>query len=182
MIKNDRLLKLMFALELAFLPMVFFAKLYLPNFAVGLFILGIAVARIWAQVFMDKTKTSHVLINSIGDIAVFTTLFVFFAIYSELNKVVLILDIIMVVLMDMCFIFLRKKHLPETILAADLCFFLFEGLALIALTFALDFTFVASVGLFAILLTALFSLGYKSYFIFRYCGVLDFFKRIFQRR
>ena len=63
MTRNNLLFKILFAIELALLPMVIFSYLFLAPWAMGVFIAGVLLAKIWLHIFNDKTKSSVVIIS-----------------------------------------------------------------------------------------------------------------------
>ena len=158
MTKNNTFFKILFAIELALLPMVFFAQMFLPNWSMGLFVAGILVAKIWVELFKNKTL-SNTVINAIGNIVVFSTLLIFFMSLGLINVVLGVFALVFIVLTNIFNIALYSRALPETIEAVDFCYTLFEILTLIAFTFLVFYDLTTSIGLFAILLTSATSVG-----------------------
>lgn len=182
MIKNDKFFKLLFAIEVALIPMVFAAYIFMPLWATGLFIAGIFVCRVWMEVFKGKSNKSSTVINSIGSIAVFTALIVFYMNISLISRAIGIVAIICIILNNLFSIFLFGKNMPETIEAIDFCSMLFECLTLLAFIFASSYVLTTNVGMFAIILTAIVSILYKIYFVFRYTDFVYKLGRIFKRK
>ena len=96
MTRNNLLFKILFAIELALLPMVIFAYLFLAPWTMGVFIGGILLAKIWLHIFNDKTKLSTIII-SIGNILVFSVLVILFMATNLINVALGVVVIILVV-------------------------------------------------------------------------------------
>lgn len=181
MTRNDTFFKILFAIELALLPMVFFAQMLLPDWSMGLFVAGILVAKIWVELFKNKTF-AHTLINAIGSIVVFSTLLIFFMSLGLINVVLGIFAVVFIVLTNIFKVVLHNKAMPETIEAIDFCYTLFEILTLVAFTFLVFYSLITSIGLFAILLTAVVSVAYKVFYVFKYMDVFGKLKKLFRRK
>ena len=143
--KNDTIYKILTAVQLALLPMVFFANLLLPTWSIGLMIGGIALAKI----------------------IVFTTLLILFIVNGTINVALGVVAIVLIALMNVSMIFLFNHELTETIDAEDFCFMLFECLLLISLTFVMFYDMICLICLIAILLTSAVTIGYKLYYLIK---------------
>lgn len=168
MTRNDIFYKILFAIAIALLPMTIFAYLYLPEWAISLFIAGILLCKIWIELFRDKASFQHTIIDSIASILIFSTLLITFAVVDYINLALAIVVVVLIVAMNVFKIIYFKKNMPEFIDAVDYCHMLFEILTLIALAFVAYFDLITNIGLFALLLTAIVSVFYKIYYTFKY--------------
>lgn len=182
MTKNDTFFKILFAIELALLPLVMAADILLPYWAVGLFVAGVLVAKIWVELFKDKNKLSHVIINAINSIATISVLVIFFTVKGYIETYLCVLVVTFVVLANILKAYLYNKTLPETISAVDFCYVLFEILVLIGLIFISVNELIVNIGLFAVMLTAVVLTVYKLYFTFRYTNLIVNIKNLFRRK
>lgn len=177
MTRNETFFKILFAISLALLPMTIFAYLFLPNWAISLFIAGLLLAKIWLELFHDRVRFSFNIIMALNSVAVFTTLFILFAIAGIVSKTLAILVIIAIVLMYTMKLLLFKHNMPEYIDAVDYCFMIFECLTIGALAIASFYVLITNIGIFALLITAVVSVLYKTYFTFKYTKAKNLFKR-----
>ncbi len=178
MIKNDLFFKILFAIELALLPLVVFAYLFLPLWAMGLIIAGVLLAKIWMELYKDRLSFTHTLISSIASVVVFTTLLILFINAGFVNQTLAIADIILIFFMNLFLVLLKNKNMPEFIEAVDYCYMLFEILTLISFIFlAYNNTVIVLIGLFTLLLTTVLSVGYKLYYFCRYTKFNSLFWR-----
>lgn len=177
MTRNDALYKVLFAIEIALLPMVIFAYLYLPEWSMGLFIAGILLAKIWLELFKDKINYSHIIIDAVGSILVFTTLLTFFMVIDLINVALGVVTLVLIVIMNVFNILYFKKNLPEYVDAVDYCYILFECLTLIAFTFLTYYSLITDIGLFALIMTCAVSIIYKIYYAFKYTKFGNIFRR-----
>lgn len=182
MTRNDYLYKILFAVELALLPMVLFAYLFIPQtWTIGLFIAGIAICKIWREVFRDKVSFTHTIINSIASAVVFTFLLIMLTAIGAINSVLAVFVLVFVLFAKTFDVLFFNVHMNDTVEAIDFCFSLFEIATLIGFTFVLNYSMIATVGLFALLLTGITSVAYKLYFTIRYTdfwnGIKNFFRK-----
>lgn len=173
MSKNDTFFKILFAIEIALLPLVFFANLFMPKWSVGLFIAGILLAKVWLELFKDKTSKIHTIIDSVGSIAVFTTLIIFLLTSNLIAKPLGIAVIVLIIIMNVLLVLMFNRQMPEFIDAIDFCYMLFECFSLVAFTFTAYYALITNIGLFALLLTSAVSIIYKIYYIFRRIGTIS---------
>ena len=182
MTRNDTFFKILFAIEIALVPLVMAAYILMPVWTVGVFIAGVLVAKIWMELFKDKENRSHKLILAIGNALTISTLVIFFTVYGYINLVMCIVVVILAVLMNVLKVIMSKNVMPEMIDAVDSCYVLFESLTLIALAFVVFYELTTSIALFALTLTAVVSVTYKVYFILRNKGGWDKIKNYFRRK
>ena len=175
MAKNDTFFKILFSIEIALLPMVIFAEKFLPKWAMSLFIAGILLAKIWLELFKDKSKKSHIIIDSVGSILVFCTLIIYFMVLNLIAKPLGIVVLLLLVLENLFMPLLFNRRMPEFIEAVDFCYMLFECFVLVAFSLLKYYNLTTNIGLFALLLTTLVSVAYKIYFIFRQTEIFSKF-------
>ena len=181
MTKNNTFFKILFAIELALLPMVIFAEMFLPNWAIGLFIAGVLLAKIWMELFNDKTFLSSVVI-AIGNVLVFGVLLIMFMATKEINIVLGVFTMVFLTIMNVLKVCLHSKNINDTILAVEYCYVLFECLTLIGLAIISFFPILTTIGMFAILLTSVVSVAYRIFYIFKYTDFVGKLKSLFRRR
>lgn len=182
MTRNDTFFKILFAIEIALLPMAIFAYLYLPEWSMGLFVAGILLSKIWMELFKQKPNKSHTVIDAIGDVIVFTTLLSFFANRNIIHIALAVIVIVLVVFMNLFKVIYFNKSMPEFVDAVDYCYMLFTILTLISFTFVVFSGLVARIGLFAIILTTAVSVGYKIYYSFRYTALKQNIINLFRHK
>ncbi len=188
MTRNDTFYKILFAVELALLPLVFAANLLLPMWTVGLFITGILVTKIWMVLFRDKENKVHTIINAIGGALEISTLVIFFTSIDLIESVVLsVFIVVFVVLLNVFRIALVDSNMPEIIDAVDACFTIFEFLALIAFVLISLIvveltTVILNISTFALLLTSAVSVVYKVFYVFKINDIFNKIKNFFARR
>ena len=183
MTRNNLFFKILFAIELALLPMVIFAKLLLTDatWAMGVFVAGVLLAKIWLHIFNDKTKLSTIII-SVGNILVFSVLLILFMATGFVNIALGVAVLIFLFLQNVFKITLYNKSLNETIQAVDYCYTLFECLSLIAFTFLVFDDLISKIGLFAMLLTSAVAVLYKAYYTIKYTNFVANLKNMFRRK
>ena len=186
MTRNDTFFKILFAIEVALLPLVMAADTMMPTWSVGLFIAGVLVAKIWMEIFKNKEDRAHVIINSIGNILTISSLVIFFAVKNYVNYVLCGFIVVFVILMNLFRILLHGKAMPEMIEAVDTCHVLFECLTVAGLAVIVLNSLMADIALFALLLTAIASVIYKIFYVVKTYNVIglikDTFAKLFRRR
>ena len=182
MTRNDSFFKILFAIEIALIPLTMAAHYLMPNWTVGLFVAGILVAKVWLELFKNKESLSHVLINAIGSVLTIVTLVIFFTVLGYIKVYMGVLVAVFAVLFNVLRLACRKNIMPETIDAVDSCYVLFECLTLVGFTFVAFYDLIANIGLFALVLTAVVSVVYKTYFLCRHFGVGQKIKGLFRRK
>ena len=173
MTRNNLFYKILFAIEIALLPMVVFANMFIATWSVGLFVAGILICKIWREIFMNRMNRGEIIINSIASIIEFSTLLGYFIHLGYINIVLGIASIVLIVLMALFNIATFGKHLNNTVEAVDSCYMIFECLTLASLIFVTVYDLISSIALFAIVLTAVVSVVYKAYYIIKYTGIID---------
>lgn len=180
MTRNNLIFKILFAIELALLPMVIFSYLFLPGWSVCLFIAGVLLDKIWLHLFNDKTRAS-VAIISVGNILIFSVLLILFMATGFINMLLGIFALVFIVLSNIFRICLYNKKLNETIEAVDYCSVIFECLTVIGLAIISFYSLVANIGLFALLLTGVVAVLYKGYYTIKYTNFISNLKKLFRR-
>lgn len=182
MTRNDTFFKILFAIEIALLPLAMAAYILMPVWTVGVFIAGVLVAKIWLELFRDKENISHKVILAIGNALTISTLVIFFTVYGYINLAMCIVVVILAILFNVLKILMSKDVMPEIIDAVDSCYMLFECLTLIALAFVVFYELTTNIALFALVLTAATSVVYRIYYILRHKGGWDRIKNLFRRK
>lgn len=182
MTRNDTFFKILFAIEIALLPLSMASYLLMPKWTVGIFIAGILLAKIWIELFKNKDNKSHLIINAIGNVLTISSLVIFFAIYEYVNLVVCIMVVVFAVLSNLFKVLLNDKAMPELIQAVDSCYVLFECLTMVGLTFVIFNSLITNIGLFALVLTAIVSVAYKVFYSIKYYDVFGKLKEMFKRK
>ncbi len=187
MTRNDRFFKILFAIEIALLPLVMAAYVLTKNsefkWVPGLIVAGVLIVKIWLEIFKNKQDKSHLIINSIASILTSASLVIFYTVNNHIESVVVcVFVVLLVVLMNVLKIVLRDRILPEMINAVDSCFILFECLLLVGLSFVVFNNLITNIALFALLLTTTVSVLYKLYYLARYYNVFDRIKNTFRRK
>lgn len=180
MTRNDLFFKILFVIQIAVLPLVLFAYLFLPNWTIGIFVAAILIAKIWSETFREKENRSHLIINVIGSMLVFGFLLIMFYNIDIIPFAMMLISLLLIISSNLLKLALYNRAMPEFIDAADFCYILFEIFTLLSFTFIQYYYTIASIGLFAIILTTAVSVGYKIYYIVRYTDVRNFFRNLFR--
>lgn len=186
MTRNDTFFKILFAFEIALLPLVVAAHIMFPSWSVGLFVGSILIVKIWMEIFKNKSDFSHIIINSIGSVLTISTLVIFFNVLNYINLALTIFVVVFTALANVFKVALYNKKMPEMIEAVDACYMMFECLTILGLALVMLYTLVSDIALFALLLTAIVSVAYKVYYLFRFYdvigGIKNLFSKLFKRR
>ena len=184
MTKNDAFYKILFAIELALLPMVSFAYVYggWPTWIMGLFMGGVFVCKIWREIFKDVYDKTHIIIGAVSTVAVYTYLLIFLTSIGYFHPALAVTTIVFVILQSLFKVLMRNKRMPEFVTAVDHCFVIFEAITLLAMSLIVLVSESAIVGLWSLLLTSIVSVSYKSYYALQFYGVIDKIKNKFHRR
>lgn len=165
--KKDTYFKLMFALEMALLPLAIFAKLFLPVWSVGLFVAGILLCKIWREIFRNRQIKYQTVVSAIANIATSLVLLALFMSMGILNKAVGIIAIIVIALKSACEIVLFDQELPEFVDSVAYCAVLFECLTMFSMTFAYAYATILTVCTIASILTGVIYVGYTVYYLIK---------------
>lgn len=181
MTRNDTFFKILFAIEIALLPLVIAANMLMPKWSIGLFVAGILIVKIWLELFKNRESKTHAIINAIGNVATVSTLVIFFTVLDLINIVLCVFVVIFAVLMNLLKVLMFSKKMPDLIDAVDSCYVLFECLTLIGLTFVLFYDLITNIGLFALLLTSIVSVAYKLFYLYKFYDVNGKIKNLFAK-
>jgi len=192
MTRNDTFYKILFAIQLALLPLTMSAYFLLPVWSIALFVVSIVVVKIWMELFKNKEDRVHALIGGIGNALTISTLVIFFTVQGFIESVALcVFVVIFVVLINFFRVFLFNSAMPEMVDAVDACNNIFDYLTLITLAVvafrAVNTTIMfVNIALFALLLTAVVSVAYKIYYIFKtydvWGKIKSFFAKLIKRK
>lgn len=182
MTRNDKFFKILFAIEIALLPLVMASYMLMPHWTVGLFVAGILAVKIWLEIFKNKEDKVHQIILVIGNILTISSLVIFFMVEGYINIALGTVVVSLAVVCELMNFAMRNTAMPEMIDAVDTCFMMFSCLLLIGLTFVIFHELVTTVALFTLLLTSVVSVGYKVYYAVRYQGVIGKIKNAFRRK
>lgn len=158
--KNNMLCKILFAIELALLPLAVFAYLFLPGWSVGLFAIGVLLCKLWREMFRNRANKQETIMAAIASVASNTTLISIFMVMGLVSKAVGILAIVVISLKVMADFVMFNKYLPEFMDAVNYCFILFECMVFLAMTFAYYYSLILSIACIACVLTGVVYFGY----------------------
>lgn len=165
--KKDTCFKLMFAIEMALLPLAIFAKMFLPVWSVGLFVAGILLCKIWREIFRNRLSKFQTIVSIIANIATSTILLALFMNMGILNIAIGVITIIAIAIKSVFEYIMFNTELPEFIDAVAYCSILFECLTLFSMTFAYANGTLLSICSIACILTAVVYVGYAIYWLIK---------------
>ncbi len=165
--KNDLFFKILFAIELALLPLTIFSWFFMTSWSVGIFIACILLVKIWLELFKDKTLISHAVIMTINNIFVMSVLITLFMVTGAISLVLGIVTMLLILFMNVLKLVTFKYTMPEAIDAVDFCYTLFEIVTLVAFTFVIFYNMIANIGMIAIILTCVVSVIYRIVYIIK---------------
>lgn len=182
MTKNDGFFKILFAIELALIPMVIFANLFLETWAMSLFIGGIAVAKVWREIFKEKENKQHIIISAIASICEFGVLIVYLATEKLLLLPLAIAAVVVIVLFNLLKVVFANVAMTETIEAVDFCVIIFELLTLVSFAIMNMVDQITTIALWTLVLAGAVSVIYKIYYGFKYDNWASKIKAIFRKK
>ena len=186
MTRNDTFFKILFAIQLALLPLSMAIYFLTTPWVIGLVIAGVLIVKIWMELFKNKDDKNHNLILAISNALSISSLVIFFAAKGYISTALCVFVVLFVVLMNLCKVLCFQKAMPEIIEAVDSCFLLFECLSLAMLTFLVVYELASNIALFALMLTAIVSVAYKLFYLYRYFDITEktknLFAKLFRRR
>lgn len=188
MTRNDTLYKIIFAIELALIPLVMFAYVMnaFPEWTMGIFVGAMLICRVWMEILTNRLDKSHTIINAISSATTISILVIFFACIDLISVALAVFITIFTVLNNVFRVVLYGNNLPETIDAVDYCNALFECATLAVMTFLVFNALFTNIALIAVLLTSIVSVAYKVYFTIRYTDTINktktFFANLFRRK
>jgi len=173
MTRNNLFYKVLFAIEIALLPMVAFAHLFIADWSAGLFIAGILICKIWREIFKNRDDKGENIIGCIASIIVFSTLIGFFIYLGLINTALAIVALVLIILMNLFNIITFGKHINNTISAVDSCFMISECLTIASFIFVSVYDLISSIALFTVILTSVVSVVYKAYYVVKYTDLIS---------
>lgn len=184
MAKNDSFFKLLFAIELALLPLVICASIvdFMPKVAISLFVVAIAICRIWMSTFKDTKDRSHIIINAVGDIAVFVTLFVLFICLDLLIVPLAIVALVLMVVAGLLEIGVHQGYKSEIISIIQLCHNVVQCSLLVALSFVMYSNIATIIFMSALALSSVLLIIFRVIYLFRYTDFVKNIKKRFSRK
>lgn len=183
MINKDITFKVLFAVELALLPMLFFVNLYFEEWSICLIVGLIFATRVAIEFVANNKDLLTFVLKQVSDIVVFTVVAIFFLTAEPIANVALaVIAIICVFLRCLLLIALRNAVLPDIIQAFDHCSLLFFLASILALSFETFYATLSIVAFIALILTSIASIGYKIYFMFKFHYIQNFFTKLFKRK
>lgn len=180
--KKDLIFKISSAVEVALLPLVFFAKIFMPIWGVSIFVALIVAAKVLAEVFRQRDNFKHEIVSCVASVLVLITLSAFALAYSLIATWLCVLIIILVSLMLIFRLVAFNWIKPEMVDAVDFCFMMFEVATIFGFVFACFYNVILSVASVAMLFACLCSVGYKIYYSFKYKHVWGRFVGLFKKR
>ena len=182
MTKNDNFFKILFAIELALIPMVIFSQLFLETWAMSLILGGIVVAKIWREIFKNKESKQHSIISAIASVCEFGVLIIYFSVKELLLLPLAISAVVIIVLFNLLKIAFFDVKLNETIEAVDFCIIIFEILTLVAFAIMNLVEQITTIALWTLVLAGAVSVIYKIYYGFKYDNWAGKIKAIFRKK
>ena len=182
MSRNDGFFKILFAIELALIPMVIFAHLYLETWAMALIIGALAITKLWREIFKDKESRSHSIISILASLCEFCVLITYFAVEDLLLFPLAIVAVIIMILFNVLKFVFANVNINETIQAVDVCMIVFELLTLVAFAIMSFVEEIEIVALWTLVLAGGVSVIYKIYYGFKYANWGGKIKGIFRRK
>lgn len=159
--KNDKLVKLLFALQIAVLPLVVFGKIVLEFWLSQLFILLLLVTNLWQFLLSEKYNKEHKLLNSTSTFLIVTFLMVFYGVlgFVKIGIIIPMLTLLLLFLLSIVF----KKYFPRNELsnAVDICVYIFAYISVVFFGIVPAVHVVGLVGAFGTMLACVLSLSIK---------------------
>lgn len=182
MTRNDRFFKILFAIQVALVPLIMAAYILMPKWTVGVFVGAALIVKIWLELFKNKEDLTHIRLLAVANLLTVASLVIFFAVYGYINVVLAVFIVILVCLMNIFKLTLINRVMPEMIEAIDSCYMMFECLFLAGLTFVVAYDLIATIALYALLLTSAVSVSYKLFYVWKQFGLWEKIKNLFRRK
>lgn len=106
---KDLIFKILFALEVALMPMIIAANILMPNGWVIAFLVVVIVAKLCMVLLKDQANNMHVYLDALGNAIVMCFTLITFACFGYLNIGVAIATSILVVLEELARVFFFYK-------------------------------------------------------------------------
>lgn len=182
MSRNDGFFKILFAIEVALIPMVIFAHMFLETWAMSLILGGIVVAKIWREIFKNKESKQHSIISAIASVCEFGVLIIYFITEKLLLLPLAISAVVVIVLFNLLKVVFANVTMGETIEAVDFCVIIFEILVLVAFAIMNMVDQITTISLWTLVLAGAVSVIYKIFYGFKYDNWAGKIKSIFRRK
>ncbi len=179
--KKDLIFKISSSVEVALLPLVFFAKLFMPVWGVSIFVALILAGKIVAEAFKQRQNFVHEIVSCVVSAIVLSTLFAFSLAYGLLTTWLTIVILVFVWLMIIFKLVGYSWVKPEMVDSVDFCFMMFETATIFGFAFACFYNVIFSIAAIAMLFTTICSVGYKVYYLFRYKHLWSRFTSLFKK-
>ncbi|MCQ2565137.1 MAG: hypothetical protein MJ152_04720, partial [Clostridia bacterium] len=165
----------------ALLPLVFFAKIFMPVWGVSIFVALILAGKIVAEVFKQRQNIKHEIFSCVVSGIVLCTLFAFSLAYgllaTWLNIVIIVFTCLMLVFRVVGYSWVK----PEIVDSIDFCFMMFESTTIFGFVFACFYNIILSISSIAMLFACVCSVTYKIYYMFRYMHLWGRFTSLFKK-
>ncbi len=182
MSRNDGFFKILFAIEVALIPMVIFSQLFLETWAMSLILGGIVVAKVWREIFKNKESKAHTIISAIASVCEFGVIIIYFATEKLLLLPLAISTVVVIVLFNLLKVVFANVTMTETIEAVDFCVIIFEVLTLVAFAIMNIVDQITTIAMWTLVLAGAVSVIYKIYYGFKYDNWAGKIKAIFRRK
>lgn len=159
--KNDKLIKVLFSLQIAVLPLVVFGKIVIDLWLSKLFILLLLIAKLWQFLLSEKFNKEHKLLNTITTYLIISFLMVYYAVLGFVGVGVIIPMLIFLLLFLLSVIFGKffiRNELTNTI---DICVYIFAFITVVFYGISSAVFVVGLVSAYATTLACVISVGIK---------------------
>ncbi len=180
--KKDLIFKICSSVEVALLPLVFFAKVFMPLWGVSIFVALIVACKVVAEVFKQRQSFEHEVVSCVASGVVLVTLFAFSLAYGFLAtwlNIVLIVFVCLMVAFRLIGFYWVKLDWVDSV---DFCFMIFEVATLFGFVFACFYNVILSISAIAMLFACACSVAYKVYYLFRYKHLWSRFVSLFKKQ
>lgn len=127
---KDLIYKILFAIEVALLPMLISAHILMPRACEIVFLTIIIVAKLCMILLKDQANHIHIYLDALGNVIVFGFTLMTFAFYGYLNIWLAVGASILVVLEELARVFFFYKHNKQYIDALNFAIEMFMYLTL----------------------------------------------------
>lgn len=166
--ETDMRYKVLFAIQLAILPLIISFKLILGAWAMFIPLILIVMCKVAMMFLKNRANIMHHILEAIGDTAIIVFLAIYFNVLGYVPLWLCVLVSILVVAYEVGNVYFYSKPLPDMIESLDFCFVAFIFATLISATFITITDVVTKVALIAIMLTSAIVVAYKIYRFLNY--------------
>ena len=164
---SKRYFRLLFALQLAFLPLIIFGQIMHQNWLPLMFFVGIFVFRLWSEAFINRVDKQDFWVICICDAVVVTFCSVFVAATGRVSAVYPII----VLVVNLAFLAVQLlqfgKARSDVAIAFDFSFRFFAYVGLLLAFIPADINFWVKATMLSAILVGVADLGYKLYTFLR---------------